>query len=134
LYLLSSQWAFSASAALKMTAANIYDVVDTVQSLFFRFRTEVDASAASELLSRRVLSNPNLEEADLSHKFTIGQMVHLAPSNSRNAVAGNYEVRNLMPPSDYQSEPRYRIKNMAERHERVVTESDLTLLQETANV
>ena len=69
----------------------------------------------------------------MSHKFTIGQMVHLAPSNSRNAVAGNYEVRHIMPTSDYQSEPRYRIKNLEERHERVVTESDLMLPHETAN-
>ena len=78
--------------------------------------------------------NPKLEEADLSHKFTIGQTVHLAPSNTRSAVAGDYEVRHLMPPSDYQSEPRYRVKSLAERHERVVTESDLTLPQEIANL
>ena len=77
---------------------------------------------------------PQLKEADLSHKFTIGQMVHLALSNSRNAVAGNYQVRRIMPSSDYQSEPRYRIKNLEERHERVVTESDLTLPHETANL
>lgn len=69
---------------------------------------------------REVLLNPNLEEADLSHKFTIGQTVHLAPSNTRSAVAGDYEVRHLMPPLDYQSEPRYRVRNLAERHERVV--------------
>ena len=83
---------------------------------------------------REVLLNPNLEEADLSHKFTIGQTVHLAPSNTRSAVAGDYEVRHLMPPSDYQSEPRYRVRNLAERHERIVAESDLTLPQETANL
>ncbi len=82
---------------------------------------------------QRVLSNPNLGEADLSHKFTIGQTVHVAPSKAHNAVSGDYEVRHLMPASDYQVEPRYRIKNLAERHERVVTESDLTLAQETAN-
>ena len=102
--------------------------------VFLPVRTEVDASKAPEFLSRRVLLNRNLEEADLSHKFTIGQTVHLAPSNARSAVAGDYEVRHLMPPSDYQSEPRYRVKNLAERHERVVTESDLTLPQETANL
>jgi hypothetical protein len=32
-----------------------------------------------------------------------------------------------MPAPDYQEEPRYRIKSAAERHERVVTESLLTL-------
>ncbi len=63
----------------------------------------------------------------MSHKFAIGQTVYFAPSNAHNAVAGNYEVRHLMPASDYQIEPRYRIKNLAERHERVVTESDLML-------
>ncbi len=70
--------------------------------------------------------NSNLEGADLSHKFAIGQTVHFAPSRAHNAIAGNYEVRHIMPSSDYQVEPRYRIKNIAERHERVVTESDLT--------
>ena len=38
-----------------------------------------------------------------------------------------------MPASDHQIEPRYRIKNVAERHERVVTESDLMLRKETAD-
>ena len=70
----------------------------------------------------------------MSHKFTIGQTVHLAPSNMRSALAGDYEVCRLMPPSDYQSEPRYRVRNLAERHERVVAESDLTLPQETASL
>ncbi len=70
----------------------------------------------------------------MSHKFTIGQTVHLVPSNMRSAIAGDYEVRHLMPPSDYQSEPRYRIKNLAERHERVVAESDLTLPEETSDL
>jgi hypothetical protein len=74
-----------------------------------------------------------VEKADLSHKFAIGQTVHLAPSNA-HAVAGDYEVRHLMPASDYQFEPRYRIRNVAERHDRVVTESDLTLAQATANL
>jgi hypothetical protein len=85
-------------------------------------------------LTRGRFCQPNVEEPDLSHKFTIGQTVHLAPSNMRGAVAGDYEVRRLMPPSDYHSEPRYRVKNLAERHERVVTESDLMLPQEIANL
>ena len=70
----------------------------------------------------------------MSHKFIVGQTVHLVPSSARSAVAGDYEVRYLMPPSDYQSEPRYRVKNLAERHERVVAESDLTLPQETSDL
>jgi hypothetical protein len=61
----------------------------------------------------------------MSHKFAVGQTVHFTPSNAHNAIAGNCEVRYLMPESDLQLEPRYRIKNVAERHERVVTESDL---------
>jgi hypothetical protein len=65
----------------------------------------------------------------MSHKFSIGQTVHFATSSAQNALAGNCEVRHLMPASDYRVEPRYRIKNMAERHERVVTESDLKLRQ-----
>ncbi len=69
----------------------------------------------------------------MSHKFAIGQTVHFAPSNAHTAVAGNYEVRHLMPASDHQIEPRYRIKNVAERHERIVTESDLMLRKETAD-
>jgi uncharacterized surface protein with fasciclin (FAS1) repeats len=90
-------------------------------------------SEAPELLSPRVALNSIAEEAGLTHKFTIGQTVQVAPSHAHNAVAGNYEIRHLMPTSDYQMEPRYRIRNEAERHERVVTESDLMLPQETAN-
>ena len=75
--------------------------------------------------SRNILFKLNLEEAALSHKFAVGQTVHFAPSGAHNAIAGNYEVRHLMPATDYQVEPRYRIKNVAESHERVVTESDL---------
>jgi hypothetical protein len=75
------------------------------------------------------LFNSGLEEADMSHKFAIGQTVHFAPSSAQNAIAGNCEVRDLMPATDYQVEPRYRIKNLLERHERVVTESDLRARQ-----
>jgi len=103
------------SAALKMAAANS--------------QTEV-----RPVLYREGLVQPNVEEADLSHKFAIGQTVHLASSNAHNAFPGDYEVCHLMPASDYQFEPRYRIRNVAERHDRVVTESDLTLAQATANL
>ena len=61
----------------------------------------------------------------MSHKFAIGQTVHLVPSNANAGVVGSYEIRQLMPVSDYQTEPRYRIRNLTERHERIVAESDL---------
>jgi hypothetical protein len=78
--------------------------------------------------------DPNFEEADLSHKFAIGQTVHLVPSNAHNGVEGDYEIRHIMPVSDYQNEPRYRIRNVSERYERIVAESDLTERQGTGNV
>ena len=87
-----------------------------------------------KLLSRNILFISNLKEADLSHKFAVGQTVHFAPSRAHNAIAGNYQVCHLMPASDYQLEPRYRIKNIAERHERVVTESDLSWATEACPV
>jgi hypothetical protein len=70
----------------------------------------------------------------LPQKFAIGQTVRFAPSNTRNTVAGNYEIRQLMPASDYQAEPRYRIKHASERHERIVTESDLMPWQEATGL
>ncbi len=95
---------------------------------------QTSASAGAEkLLSRYIAFNPNLEEADLSHKFAVGQTVHFAPSRGHDAISGNYLVCHLMPASDYQDEPRYRIKNAAERHERVVTESDLKPREQTAD-
>jgi hypothetical protein len=69
----------------------------------------------------------------LNHKFAIGQTVHLVPSNAHNGVEGDYEVCHIMPVSDYQIEPRYRIRNAMERHERIVAESDLKERQETGN-
>ncbi|MGO8954470.1 MAG: hypothetical protein ACLPWS_17220 [Rhodomicrobium sp.] len=62
----------------------------------------------------------------MNHKFAIGQQVCFTPTGP-GAVAGNYEVCRIMPSSDYQQEPRYRIKSAAERHERVVSQSLLTL-------
>jgi hypothetical protein len=46
----------------------------------------------------------------------------------QTAPTGQYEVRQLMPASDRDAdEPRYRIKSMDEKYERVAAESDLTL-------
>jgi len=64
----------------------------------------------------------------LSHKFTVGQLVELAPRLLRAAPSGRYEVRQLMPLLDSDpSDPIYRIKSVEEKHERVAMESDLSL-------
>lgn len=63
------------------------------------------------------------------HKFAVGQMVDLIHNGLRAAAAGEYEIRHLMPTrSDDRSEdPSYRIKSVAEKHERVAGESELAL-------
>jgi hypothetical protein len=64
----------------------------------------------------------------MTHKFNIGQIVELEPRVLRSSAPGPYEVRHLVPASDRDpDEPCYRIKSIAERHERVVLESELTL-------
>jgi len=64
----------------------------------------------------------------VTHKFNIGQTVELAPRFLRSSAPGPYEIRHLVPASDREpGDPCYRIKSMAEKHERVARESDLTL-------
>jgi hypothetical protein len=64
----------------------------------------------------------------MAHKFTIGQRVELTPRLLRSSAPGPYEIRHLVPASDREpGDPCYRIKSMAEKHERVARESDLTL-------
>ena len=66
----------------------------------------------------------------MSHKFSVGQKVHLAHRRMESAPHGQFEVRRLMPNSDRDGgDPVYRIKSTDETHERVAQESDLTLLQ-----
>ena len=61
------------------------------------------------------------------HKFNIGQSVDLITTVIRPSAAGAYEIRHLVPAPDGSPEnPRYRIKNMAEKHERVASEHELT--------
>jgi len=61
------------------------------------------------------------------HKYTIGQSVDLIQLTLRPAAPGAYEVRHLLPALDGSPEnPRYRIKSIAEKHERVAFESELT--------
>jgi hypothetical protein len=63
----------------------------------------------------------------MSYKFIVGQNVNFTPRMMHSAAAGPYEICRLMPEGDAdRANPRYRIKSVAERHERVVSESDLT--------
>jgi hypothetical protein len=63
------------------------------------------------------------EENPMIHKFRVGQSVALIPRSIRQAAPGTYAITRLMP--DNAAEPHYRIKSDAERHERVVPESEL---------
>ena len=64
----------------------------------------------------------------MTHKFSVGQAVDLIPTTLRSAAAGDYEIRRLMPVSDGDPQnPSYRVKNIVEKHERVVRESEITL-------
>jgi hypothetical protein len=65
----------------------------------------------------------------VAHKFNIGQIVQLAPRVLRSSAPGPYEIRHLVPASDrdHPGDPCYRIKSIAEKHERVAPESELTL-------
>ncbi len=66
----------------------------------------------------------------MTHKFGVGQIVDLLHRPLRAAVAGEYEIRRLMPTAadGNPEDPSYRIKSIAEKHERVVPESELTLV------
>ena len=67
-------------------------------------------------------------ESLMAHKFKIGQLVELEPSVLRSLATGPYEIRHLIPSSDrYPGDPCYRMKSIAEKHERVASESELTL-------
>ncbi len=64
----------------------------------------------------------------MAHKFNVGQLVELESRVLRLAALGPYEIRNLVPASDRDpDDPCYRIKSIAEKHERVAPESELTL-------
>ena len=67
----------------------------------------------------------------MAHKFNVGQIVDLETGMLRTSVIGPYEIRRLVPASDRDpGDPCYRIKSIAEKHERVAPESDLTLSKE----
>lgn len=63
----------------------------------------------------------------MAHKFTVGQTIDLVPSVLRFAAAGSYEILRLMPSSDGEENPRYRIRSKYEKHDRIVPESDMLL-------
>jgi hypothetical protein len=64
------------------------------------------------------------------HKFSVGQLVELEPRMLRPCAPGSYEIRHLIPISEREpGDPSYRIKSAAEKHERVVAESDLASTQ-----
>ena len=64
----------------------------------------------------------------MTHRFNVGQIVELEPRVLRSSAPGPYEIRHLIPASERDpGDPCYRIKNIAEKHERVATESELTL-------
>jgi hypothetical protein len=66
----------------------------------------------------------------MAHKFNIGQIVELERGALRLSAPGPYEIRHLVPASDRDpGDPCYRIKSIAEKHERVAPESELTLSQ-----
>ena len=55
-------------------------------------------------------------------------MVTLTLNPMRAAALGEYEIRQTMPAPDISSaSPRYRIKSIAEAHDRIVAESELIL-------
>ncbi|MGO8914431.1 MAG: hypothetical protein ACLQJR_00820 [Stellaceae bacterium] len=56
-------------------------------------------------------------------KFKAGQTVSLMPNRSYATPAGRFEIVRLMP--DEHGHYQYRIRSMADGHERVVLESEL---------
>ncbi len=60
----------------------------------------------------------------LDHKFRIGETLHFTPSAfDRSAPRGLYEVVRLLPAESMGFQ--YRVKCVADGHERVVAESQL---------
>ena len=65
----------------------------------------------------------------MAHKFNKGQSVELTARFLRTSAPGAYQITHLIPASDRDpDDPCYRIKSLAEKHDRVAAESDLTLL------
>ena len=60
-----------------------------------------------------------------SHRYAVGQTVHLRPTRYDRAATpeGSYRITRLMP--EEQGDHQYRIKSVRDAHERVVKESQL---------
>jgi len=58
------------------------------------------------------------------YKFKIGQTVFIRSAPHQNLPGGAYVILHKMPEHD--GEYEYRVKNIAEQHERVVCESQLS--------
>jgi hypothetical protein len=66
------------------------------------------------------------------HKFTVGQLVNLAPHDLQPPNTGSYVIIRLV--ADNGANPRYRIKNNAENCDRVVQENELSLASDADRV
>ena len=84
---------------------------------FVVLRAEAWFTSKMRATAKSIRGNPMI------HKFQVGQSVALIPRSIRQAAPGTYEITRLMPENEI--EPHYRIKSDAERHERVVPESEL---------
>jgi hypothetical protein len=68
------------------------------------------------------------QQNPVTHKFAVGQSGHLTLHTNRGAAAGPYKICRLVPISETDlTNPRYRIKGAAKKHERVAKEYDITL-------
>jgi hypothetical protein len=62
------------------------------------------------------------------HKFSVGQAVEILRTVLRLKTVGAYQICALVPAEEQNpQEPRYRIRSIAEKFERIVPESDLNL-------
>ncbi len=60
----------------------------------------------------------------MSHKYTMGQLVHAAATHFADRTSGTYEVVRLMPENS-SGEPGYRIRDTASGAQRAVGESEI---------
>ena len=73
-------------------------------------------------------ANKRQKDDLVTHRFNVGQIVELESRVLRSSAPGPYEILDLIPASERDpGDPCYRVKNIAEKHERVATESELTL-------
>src|SRR5438105_1375029 len=97
---------------------------DNAASHSFWSRRRESMTAATLRCGRAAVLNRGNSRTRVAHKFTIGQVVALAARVQRPAAAGEYQILALVPAFDNDpGDPRYRIKNCVEKHERVACES-----------